>query len=74
MIGKVYSIPYASRSTYAHCVGMGPDGPVRIESMFPLGESGNILLDETGQPRFDPHFHSMENVYDDFSHREFPVF
>ena len=74
MIGKVHSIPYASRSTYAHCVEMGPDGPVRIESMFPLGESGNILLDGTGQPRFDPHFYSMKNVYDDFSHREFPVF
>ena len=35
MLGKVHSAPFFQRSTYAHCVEFGPDGPVRIESMFP---------------------------------------
>lgn len=70
----VHTTPYAARSTYAHCVEVGPSGPVRIESMFPLGESGTILMGAEGQPVFDEHFFSMAEVYDTFAHRDFPLF
>ncbi len=73
MIGQVHALPTASRSTYAHCVEMGDQGPVRIESMFPLGESGTILMNAQGQPVFDPNFFSMSPVYDGFQHRSFPL-
>jgi penicillin amidase len=71
--GLVHTMPFASRSTYAQCVEMGPGGPVRIESMFPLGESGTAH----GDPivwSLDPHFLSMTGVYDGFVHRPFPLF
>jgi len=71
-INPLHTTPFSSRSTYAHCVEYGRWGPVRIDSMFPLGESGNILL--AGEPVFDDHFFSMTPVYDDFSHRSFPLF
>ncbi len=74
MIGKVHVMPFSSRSTYAHCVEMGPKGPVRIESMFPLGESGFIGMNADGTPAFDPHFFSMTPVFDTFVYRDFPLF
>jgi penicillin amidase len=40
--------------------------------MFPLGESGTILMDDAGHPVFDPNYFSMSPVYDGFQHREFP--
>ncbi len=58
-LGPVHSMPFASRSTYAHIVEFGRKGPVRIESMFPLGESGTILMGPGGTPVFDPNFFSM---------------
>ena len=73
LIGEVWRTPYSNRSTYAHIVEVGPTGPVRIESMFPLGESGNILLGPSG-PVLDEHFLSMTPVYDAFSPRPFPLF
>lgn len=74
--GIVHTIPFSSRSTYAHCVEYGSDGPVRIESMFPLGESGTIQPGPLSlfTPEFDPHFFSMTDVYDGFAHRPFPLF
>jgi penicillin amidase len=74
MLGKVHETPYANRSTFAHCVEFGANGPTRIESMFPLGESGTILMDQAGQPIFDPNFFSMTPVYDAFAPRPFPLF
>lgn len=74
LIGEVHDTPFGSRSTYAHCVELGLSGPVRIESMFPLGESGNILMAEDGSPVFDTHFFSMTPEFDGFSPRVFPLF
>jgi penicillin amidase len=76
-VGVAHSIPRSSRSTYSHCVEYGFTGPIRIESMFPLGQSGTIyrkgfVLFLT--PVFDPHFFSMTDVYDGFEHRAFPLF
>ncbi len=73
MLGGLHSMPTASRSTYGHCVEMGSEGPVRIESMLPLGESGTILMGADGAPVFDPNFFSMSEVYDGFQHRAFPL-
>jgi penicillin amidase len=73
-LNPLYTIPFSSRSTYAQCVEFGGSGPIRIQSMFPLGESGTILMGAGGVPVFDPDFFSMTDVYDDFSHREFPIF
>ena len=70
----LHTIPFASRSTYAHCVEMCPFGPIRIESMFPLGESGNILAGPAGGLQFDEHFYSMTPLFDHFVHRDFPIF
>ena len=73
-IGLVWETPFACRSTYAHCVEYGSSGPTRIESMFPLGESGTILTGEESAPVFDPNFFSMTPVYDAFAPRNFPLF
>jgi penicillin amidase len=70
----VWTTPLSNRSTYAHVVEFGCKGPVRIESMFPLGESGNILMDSSYAPVFDEHFFSMTPEYDAFAPREFPLF
>lgn len=43
---------FASRSTYAHCVEYDLRGPVRIKSMFPLGESGDVQMGSGGTPVF----------------------
>lgn len=75
MLGQVvHTMPFSSRSTYAYCVEYGQDGPVRIESMFPLGESGNIFMNSIGVLVFDDHFFSMTPLYDEFIHRSFPLF
>lgn len=70
IFGIQHSMPFASRSTYAHCVEMDSEGPVRIESMFPLGQSGmiysGIVLDEN--------YLSMTEFFDNFVMRNFPIF
>jgi hypothetical protein len=73
MLGQIHTTPFASRSTYAHCVELDTEGPVRIESMFPLGQSGTILMDGQGDPVFDPHFFSMTPEFDGFSPRPFAL-
>jgi len=70
----MHSTPYSDRSTYAHVVEFGEDGPLRIESMFPLGESGTIWFNGTFAPLFDPNFFSMTPYYDAFAPRSFPLF
>jgi len=74
MLGEVHTTPWASRSTYAHVVEFGEDGPLRIESMFPLGESGTILMDEVGNPIYDDDFFTMAPAYDAWTPRSFPIF
>ena len=66
--------PFGARSTYAHCVELGETGPIRIESVFPLGQSGTILADDQGNPVFDDHFFSMRPFFDTFTLRSFPLF
>jgi len=73
-LGLLHTTPFASRSTYAHCVAYGAEGPSRIESMFPLGESGTILMDAQGEPVFDPNFLTMAPLFDAFEPRPFPLF
>jgi penicillin amidase len=73
LLGVIHAMPFSSRSTYAHCVEFGHGGPIRIESMFPLGESGNIL-GIPPEPVFDPNFFSMTPVFDPFEPRPFPLF
>ena len=72
--GQMWQTPFSSRSTYAHCVEFDTAGPARIESMFPLGESGETLPDAYGQLYINPHFFSMTPAFDPFMPRPFPLF
>jgi penicillin amidase len=74
MLGPVHQMPFSSRSTYAHTVELGSTGPVTIQSMFPLGESGTILGAPPALPIFDANFFSMTTVFDGFVYRDFPLF
>ena len=73
MLGKVWEMPFSSRSTYAHTVEYDSTGPITISSMFPLGESGTIL-GAPPVPSFDANFFSMTGVFDEFVYRDFPLF
>jgi penicillin amidase len=74
VFGEMWRTPFSSRSTYAHVVEYGSSGPVHIESMFPLGESGEVLPDAYGQADINPHFFSMIPAFDPFMPRPFPLF
>jgi penicillin amidase len=84
---KIWRIPFGSRSTYAQCVQFDSNGPDRIESFFPLGQSTQIywsILLSSDVNRFlkphethfyHEHFFDMSTKYfDKFIHREFPLF
>ena len=66
----VHVMPFSSRSTYAHTIEYARSGPVKLQSMFPLGESGTIL--GYPSPTFDANFFSMTSVFDGFVYRDFP--
>jgi len=74
--------PYAARSTYAQAVEYDMNGPLRIESMFPLGESGALyytgIYDPTSpiltNPAPDDNFYTMVPAFDAFMPRPFPLF
>jgi penicillin amidase len=74
LLGKVWQMPLSSRSTYAHTIEYASSGPLKIQSMFPLGESGNISVGAGGAPVFDANFYSMTSVFDGFVYRDFPLF
>jgi penicillin amidase len=74
VFGDMWSMPFSSRSTYAHCVEFDGTGPLRIESMFPLGESGEVLPDAHGQAAINQNFFSMVPAFDPFMPRSFPLF
>ncbi len=74
LLGVLWSVPYSSRATYQQHVEMGKKGPIRIESMFPLGQSGNILMATDLSPIFDDNFYSMTPEFDAFKPRAFPLF
>ncbi len=74
LLGQLWSVPYSSRATYQQHVEVGNNGPVRIESMFALGQSGNILMAADGSPVFDDNFFSMTPEFDAFEPRAFPLF
>lgn len=71
---KIWEMPFSSRSTYAQVIEYGKSGPVRLQTMFPLGESGTILKNESGAPVLDSNFLSMTGVFDEFIYRDFPLF
>lgn len=73
LLGELSTTPFASRSTFAHVLEYGSTGPLRLESMIPLGQSGTILGTPPGQPQFDPHFFSFKPVFDAFAPRPFPL-
>jgi len=72
--GVIWQTPFSNRSTYAHVVEYGPEGPLRIESMFPLGESGGFYSDGGVSFESDPNTFSMTPFFDAFSPRQFPTF
>ena len=72
LLGTVHQMPFSSRSTYAHTIEYARSGPVKLQSMFPLGESGTILGTYPGAPVPDANFFSMTPVFDGFVYRDFP--
>jgi len=70
----VWSTPFLNRSTYAQVIEIDGQGPLRIESMIPLGESGAIYSGARGEPVFDEHFFSFTDIFDSFAPRPFPTF
>jgi penicillin amidase len=70
LLGLVHQMPFSSRSTYAHAIEYASWGPVKLQSMFPLGESGTIL--GYPSPTYDANFLSMTSVFDGFVYRDFP--
>jgi len=74
LLGKVWEMPFSSRSTYAHTVEYAGSGPIKIQSMFPLGASGGISAGAGGAPVFNAHFFTMTDVFDGFVYRDFPLF
>ncbi|HIA26842.1 MAG TPA: penicillin acylase family protein [Planctomycetes bacterium] len=73
-LGQVWSTPFLNRSTYAQVIEIDGQGPLRIESMIPLGESGAIYSGARGEPVFDEHFFSFTDIFDSFAPRPFPTF
>ncbi len=73
LLGELSTTPFASRSTFAQVVEYASSGPVRLETMIPLGQSGTILGTPPGPPQFDPHFFSMKPIFDAFTPRPFPL-
>jgi penicillin amidase len=73
MLGLVHQIPFSSRSTFAHVLEYGAAGPLKLKSMFPLGQSGDIRVGGGGAPVFDANFFTMTPVYDNFVYRDFPL-
>ena len=74
VIGEVWSTPWLDRSTYTQVVEVGSTGPVRIESMIPLGQSGAIYLGPAGEPVFDQYYFGFTEFFDQFEPRPFPIF
>ncbi|MDJ0842036.1 MAG: penicillin acylase family protein [Acidobacteriota bacterium] len=68
--------PWGARSTYAHCVEYDEKGPVRIESVFPVGQDGTLILGQGGQPTpaKPTCYFGMKDLYDNFILRPFPLF
>ncbi|OUU23478.1 MAG: hypothetical protein CBC13_05415 [Planctomycetia bacterium TMED53] len=73
-LGTVWSSPWLNRSTYAQVVEVGSEGPVRIESMIPLGQSGDVRLGPNGEPIFGEYYFGFTEIFDGFLHRDFPLF
>lgn len=74
IFGPIWSTPFGLRSTYAQCVEMGPQGPTKIGSFFPLGPSGDIRLKPNNTLEFSPYYFSMTPFFDSFTLRQFPLF
>ena len=88
LFDELHSQPFWNNSIYGQCVEIGPNGPIRIETTFPLGQSGTILADENNNPvtekgnsifsltpdLTDDPFINMAPLYDFFIHNPFPLF
>ena len=82
ILDVLWESPYSRRSTYAQAVEYDVNGPIRIESMFPLGESGALYYNGSyvpggtipTAPTPDNNFFSMVPAFDAFMPRPFPLF
>ena len=88
-LGTVQATPFGNRATYVQAIAMGPNGPARIDTMFPLGQSGTLLLGPDGIPRTEAgtvvgsgqpqpegvdHFVSLRDIWATLTLRPFPIF
>lgn len=73
LFGTLATTPWASRSTWAQIVEVGPSGVEKIETMFPLGQSQTFNIGESG-PMPHPLFFGMHQAFNSFTHIAFPLF
>ena len=89
-IGPLHATLDLNRSTYGQCVEIGPNGPVRVETIWPLGPSGAIFANDNLEPISptgvlitgstdiekpeDDPMFSMLPFFENFIHRPFPLF
>lgn len=66
--------PVGNRATYAQCIEMGSEGPVRIGSLWLLGPSGDVRLDANGNPMINPFTFTMTPYFSSYQLRPFPLF
>lgn len=72
-LGVTTPSPAAKRSTYAHAVEYDSNGPVRIDTMLQLGQSGTITGSALA-PVFDPNTLSTKEDFDNWQYWAFPLF
>lgn len=74
LFGELISMPWARHSTYAQVVEVGPAGPTRIESNFPVGQIHQVGLTPQSDLNFHPLYFAMHPFFSTFTPAVFPTF
>jgi len=72
-LGVTTPSPGAQRSTYAQSVEYDGNGPVHIDSLLQLGQSGTITGTQFA-PVFDVNALNMKEAFDSWDYNAFPLF
>jgi len=67
IFGELETAPFGNRSTFGQAASVGPAGPTRVETLFPLGQSG-LITEREFDPELDDNFLSQHPFFVDFLH------